>query len=99
MELQANTHPTTSTELEHMEKEQPLGEGTNLGRPGVETTDAIATAVRSGPAEFPARAAITRFPAAARTTSTPGGTATIRLQEGKTREGRRRTGWRTGWRA
>lgn len=67
MELQANTHPATSTELEHMEKEQPLGEGTNLGRPGVETTDAIAAAVRSGPAAaFPA--AITGFPAEARAT-------------------------------
>ena len=58
MELPANTPPATPTELEHLEKEQPLGEAANLGCPGFETRKAITTAVSSGPTTIYGQATI-----------------------------------------
>jgi hypothetical protein len=53
MELPENTSPASSTELEQLAKDQPLGEATDLGRPGVETPAAIKTAAERGPAKIP----------------------------------------------
>jgi len=60
MEPPADPSPATSTELEHLEKEQPLGEATNLGCPRFETPNAIATAVSSGPTKTSGKTAIPR---------------------------------------
>jgi len=57
MELPADPSPTSGAELERLEKEQALGETANLGRPGVETTDAIKTVVSCGSAKIPGETA------------------------------------------
>ena len=101
----ADPSPATSTELEHLEEEQPLGEAANLGCPGVETPDAIATAVSSGTTGIAGKTAIPGGPAtgiptatpggpvAALTAATPGGAKTIQAETGKTRtRGGRKTG-------
>ncbi|HEX2966960.1 MAG TPA: hypothetical protein VHO84_14330 [Syntrophorhabdaceae bacterium] len=48
MGLPTNLPPTTSTELEHLGKKRALGEA-NLGSPGVEVTNGIATIISNGP--------------------------------------------------
>ena len=58
MELPADPSPTVEAELEHLEKEQSLGEATNLGSPGFETENAIATAVESGSIKIAGKTAI-----------------------------------------
>jgi len=73
----ADPSPATSTELEHLEKEQPLGEAANLGCPRVETPNAIATAVSSGPTKIAGKTAIPEGSRAATIpTAIPGGPAT-----------------------
>ena len=105
MEPPADPSPATPTELEHLEKEQPLGEAANLGSPGVETPDAIATAASSGTTGIAGETAIpggpvtgipTKTPGgpvAALTATTPGSAKTIQAETGKTRtRGGRKTG-------
>jgi len=58
MEPPADPAPATSTELEHLEEEQSLGEAENLGCPRVDTPNAIATAVSSGPTKIAGKTAI-----------------------------------------
>jgi len=73
MELPANPPPTTATELERLGKKQALGKATNLGCPGFETPNAIATAVSGGPAKIPGKTAI---PRGGETTSSKGSQTT-----------------------
>ena len=75
MEPPADPSPATPTELEHLEKEQPLGEATNLGCPRFETPNAIATVVSSGPTKIAGKTTIPGGPATALTAATPGGPA------------------------
>jgi hypothetical protein len=93
MGLPANTYPTSSTELEHLEKEQSLGEAANVGCPRFETPNAIpggpaaaipATIPRGTAAAIPA--AIPRGTTTAFTATTTGGTTTIETSTGKTRK-------------
>ncbi|MGZ6207428.1 MAG: hypothetical protein ACXWMS_07715 [Syntrophales bacterium] len=60
MELSTNTPPTGPTELEQLGKEQTLGEAKYLGRPRLEASSAITTAVTSGPATTSGRTEISR---------------------------------------
>jgi len=81
MEPPADPFPPSPTELELLEKEQPLGEATNLGCPRFETPNAVATAVSSGPTKIPGKTAIpegsraatipTAIPGGSQTTTTP----------------------------
>jgi hypothetical protein len=77
MEPPANTSPASSKELGQLEKEQALGETANLGCPRVETPNAVATAVSSGPTEIAGKTAIPGGPDAALTAATPGSAETI----------------------
>ena len=60
MELPAHTSATTSGELEQLAEEQALGEATNLGCSGLETPDAVTTAVSGCPAESQGKTASSR---------------------------------------
>jgi NAD(P)H-nitrite reductase large subunit len=60
MELPAYTAATTSRELEQLAKEQALGEAANLGCSGLETPNAITTAVSGCPTKIPGKTAISR---------------------------------------
>ena len=96
MEPPANTSPTSSTELEHLEKGQALGEAANLGCPRLETTNATKKVDESGPTKTPVKTAIPGGPAAEIPTTIPGGStaalaaktargaATIETSKGKT---------------
>jgi len=87
MELPADPSPSSGAELERLEKEKALGETANLGRPGVETTDAIKTVVSCGSAKIPGETTTPGGPAAALTAATAGGAETIQASKGKTRTG------------
>jgi hypothetical protein len=76
MEPPADPSPATSTELEHLEKEQPLGEAANLGCPGFEAPNAVATAVSSGPTKITGKTAIPGGPATGIPIATERGQAT-----------------------
>jgi hypothetical protein len=60
MELPANTSPPTSTELEIMGNKQSLGEATNLGCPGLETSNPSRTAIANGPIKISGKTEIAR---------------------------------------